>query len=237
MDVAQLLKKLAGVADVEVIVAMLPEVVGVANQTARDSLLERLKGHGQRLAERFTHQQMHMFRHDNIAIDAQRVASTHPLQSCFKDRARLSGAELVMPPVTAESTKVALPGLVKAPESPRHRFSLAASRSNCKDYSNGNSPHPTKNALDGPPASGPPDAAPIRPPMNVVGAAVVADTVTTVVVVVCCAGSYCPSGRRVRLPSIRDINQQPCRYDIHHCQNQRLDRDTPNITGIIQSRA
>ncbi len=40
--------------------------------------------------------------------------------------------------------RVALPGLVKAPESPRHCVSLAASRSECKDKSNGNSPHPTK---------------------------------------------------------------------------------------------
>ena len=38
MDVAQFLKELRVVADVEVIVAVLPEVFGVADQASRNSL-------------------------------------------------------------------------------------------------------------------------------------------------------------------------------------------------------
>jgi hypothetical protein len=55
------------------------------------SLKEFPPATGQRLAARFADQQMHMLGHDNVAVDAQRVASTHPLQSGFEERARLSG--------------------------------------------------------------------------------------------------------------------------------------------------
>ena len=44
MDVAELLYELCVVADVEVVVALLPEMFGVADQASRHSLLQGLYG-------------------------------------------------------------------------------------------------------------------------------------------------------------------------------------------------
>jgi hypothetical protein len=44
MDVVKLLYELLMIANVEIVVALLPEMVGVSDQTPRHSLLQRLDG-------------------------------------------------------------------------------------------------------------------------------------------------------------------------------------------------
>src|SRR6266568_5107448 len=116
MDVAQFLKELRVVADVEIIVAVLPEVFGGADQASRNSLFQRLDDDVEGLSARFAQQQMHMLGHDNVAIDAQSVASAHALECSFENIARFGRGEIFKPLMTAESDKVALPGLLDAPE-------------------------------------------------------------------------------------------------------------------------
>jgi hypothetical protein len=46
MNVVELLYKLLKIANVEIVVALLPEMVSVSDQTPRHSLLQRLEGVG-----------------------------------------------------------------------------------------------------------------------------------------------------------------------------------------------
>ena len=78
MNVAQLLHKLLIIADIEIVVPLLPEMLGIANQTPRYSLLQRLEGIGQRVLLRFAEQQVNMLGHDYIAINVECVTAPHP---------------------------------------------------------------------------------------------------------------------------------------------------------------
>ena len=53
MNIAQLFHKLRIISNVEIVVPLLPEMLGIANQTPRYSLLQRLQRIGQRVLLRF----------------------------------------------------------------------------------------------------------------------------------------------------------------------------------------
>ncbi len=103
MNVAKLLHKLRVISNVEIVVPLLPEMLRIANQTPRYSLLQRLQRIGQRIllrfAEhdgwpiqarfwlewgsselRFAEQEVNMLRHDHVAINLKPVTTPHPLQ-------------------------------------------------------------------------------------------------------------------------------------------------------------
>jgi len=63
---------------------------------------------------------MHMLGHHNVAIDAQSVASANALKCSLENIVCFGRGEIFKPLITAESDKVTLPGLLDAPESPRH---------------------------------------------------------------------------------------------------------------------
>src|SRR5438132_12785576 len=107
MNIAKLFYKLLVISNVEIVVPLLPEMLRIANQTPRHSLLQRLQRIGQRIPlwfaehgwpiqavfwlecgsfifERillwFAEQQVNMLRHDYIPVNLKSEAAPHPLQ-------------------------------------------------------------------------------------------------------------------------------------------------------------
>ena len=108
MNVAQLLHKLRVISNVEIVVPFLPEMLGIANQAPRYSLLQRLQRIGQRIPLRFaehgwpvqavfwlewgssiperiplwfTEQEVNMLRHDHVPVNLKPEAAPYALQS------------------------------------------------------------------------------------------------------------------------------------------------------------
>ena len=92
MNVAQLFHKLRVISNVEIVVALLPEMLRcptqawfwleweIPNQTPRYSLLQRLQRIGQHIPLRFTEQEVNMLRHDDVPVNLKSEAAPHALQ-------------------------------------------------------------------------------------------------------------------------------------------------------------
>ena len=80
MDVAQLLHKLRVIANVEIVVPLLPEMLSIADQAPRYSLLQGLQRIGQRVLLRFAEQEVNMLRHDYVPVHLKPEAAPHSLQ-------------------------------------------------------------------------------------------------------------------------------------------------------------
>ncbi len=81
MNIAQLFHKLRVISNIEIVVPLLPEMLRVANQTPRYSLLQRLQRIGQRILLWFAEQEVNMLRHDYVPVNVKSEAAPHPLQS------------------------------------------------------------------------------------------------------------------------------------------------------------
>src|SRR5438552_12953485 len=73
--------KLRTISNVEIVVPLLPEMIRIANQTPRYSLLQRLQRIGQRILLRFAEQEVNMLRHDYIPVNVKPETASHPLQA------------------------------------------------------------------------------------------------------------------------------------------------------------
>ncbi len=87
MNIPKLFYKIPVIPDVEIVVTLLAEVNGPANQSPRRVLLQRLERIGERSLSGLADQQVDVFRHDNVAVDAQLETSSHALSAtsnvCF----------------------------------------------------------------------------------------------------------------------------------------------------------
>src|ERR1700692_3233349 len=109
MNIAQLFHKLRVIANIEIVVPPLPEILRIANQTPRYSLLQRLQRIGQSILLRFAkqnrwpiqavfwlewgstiagrirlwlaEQQVNMLRHDDVPVNLKPETAPHALQS------------------------------------------------------------------------------------------------------------------------------------------------------------
>ena len=113
MNVVQFLGELPMIADVEIVVTLLPEMVGaVSDQAARDSLLERLDGLGQRVTFGFAQQKMHVFGHDDVSVDAELVTAADTFESFLEGMSGWRIQEQGFASVTREGDEVGLSGVV-----------------------------------------------------------------------------------------------------------------------------
>jgi len=80
MNIAQLFHKLRIISSVEIVVPLLPEMIRIANQTPRYSLLQPLQRIRQRVLWWFTEQEMNMLEHDYVSVNVESVAAAHSLQ-------------------------------------------------------------------------------------------------------------------------------------------------------------
>jgi hypothetical protein len=142
MDVMELLQELLMIANVEIVVALLPEMIGVSNQTPRYALLQGFEGIRQGVPFRLAYQKVDVFRHDNVSIDAHAETAAHALKSALKHLSTRVIREQGAAVVTAKRDEMALSGVVIALETPWHEISV-----DCR-----NSPLKAKEALSGPPS-------------------------------------------------------------------------------------
>jgi len=141
MDVMELLQELLMIANVEIVVALLPEMIGVSNQTPRYALLQGFEGIRQGVPFRLADQKMDVFRHDNVSIDAHAETAAHALKRALKHlSARVIREEGIA--VVTESNEMALSGVVIALETRWHEISV-----DCRNY-----PLKANEALSGPPS-------------------------------------------------------------------------------------
>ncbi len=147
MKVAQLLHKLRVISDVEVVVPLLPEMIRIANQAPRYSLLQGLQRIGQRVRLQsgdqvrvptqaktglewgtlvlwFAEQEMNVLRHDYVPVNLKLEAAPHPLQGGFEDSSAGVRGKQATAVVTAECDEVTLAAVVKARQSPGHEDNL-----------------------------------------------------------------------------------------------------------------
>lgn len=154
MNIVELLDKLWVIPDVEVVVALLPEMIGVSDQTSRDTLLQRFQCVGERellgpveavgtptqaktrlewatvelrvdaIELRFAEKKVNMLRHHNICVDAKAKVASHAFKGVLKDSSARFGGEQGTAMITAKSYEVTLPGVVITLEAPRHNFSV-----------------------------------------------------------------------------------------------------------------
>ena len=124
MNVPQLFHKLRLISHIEIVVALLPEMLGLANQPPRDSLLQRLDRVGESLQLRLAEQQVNVFGHDDIAVDAKSEAEAHALQRVLENLSGDGCRERGPTMVTAEGHEVSLPGRLESFQSPRDKARL-----------------------------------------------------------------------------------------------------------------
>lgn len=95
-------------------------MVGIADQSPRHALLQRLDRYVERCALRLANQQVNMIGHYNVAIDEKAVSASYAFERGFEGMLRCVHDERRMAVVAAEGDEVSLAGLVKALESPGH---------------------------------------------------------------------------------------------------------------------
>ena len=112
MGIAELFRELLVIAYVEIVVALLPEVLGVTYQAPRDSLLQRFERIGELALLGFAEQQMNMLRHDDISVDTEAETPSDVLQSDLKDLLRGVRCKEWTAVVATERHEVTLSGFV-----------------------------------------------------------------------------------------------------------------------------
>jgi len=109
MDVTQLLNKLLPVANIEIVVPILPEMRAFAGQPPRNALLQTLQYNCKRSALGFAEQQVYVLQHYDVAKDAEMVHPSHAFKSRFEGAGRLAVGKDFPAAIAAESYKVSLP--------------------------------------------------------------------------------------------------------------------------------
>ena len=115
MNISKFFHKLRFIPNIEIVVALLPEMLGFTDQSPRYSLLQRLDRVGEIVLLRFAEQQVNVFGHDYITVDAKFESEAHTLERTPRKLAwasRCRERETTM--VTAEGDEVSLPGRVKS---------------------------------------------------------------------------------------------------------------------------
>jgi len=120
VNVTELFNELFVIAYIEIVISLVPEVPGFADQATRDPLFQRLDGYCKRLTLRFAEEQVYVLRHDHIRIDANFVATANPLKRGFEGLLSCGLNEQRAATITTEGHEVSLSGFVKTLQAPRH---------------------------------------------------------------------------------------------------------------------
>ena len=113
MDITPLFDELAIAPNVEIVIALLPKMLGLADQASRSALFQRLDGIGEHAPLRFAEQQVNVLRHDDISVNAKPEIAAHSLQRDLENA--LGGGCQQQPPVIAgKRHEVAVSGFLKS---------------------------------------------------------------------------------------------------------------------------
>jgi hypothetical protein len=124
MDVANDVRALVLAADVAIVVADLPELFAVAFEKPRCLLLEGLEELGYRGRRRLVHDQVEVFRHDDIGVDAGVMTRTGLLESLLDEGFGVWIGEEWKAAITTEGNEVERFGLLISLETERHGMSV-----------------------------------------------------------------------------------------------------------------
>jgi hypothetical protein len=112
-------------ANIEIVVALLPEMGGIAYQVACDPLFQRLQRVGESVAVGLAQQEMNVFGHDDVAIHVHPKLAADALKSGLEHPLAVGGDEQRTAMVTREGYEMTLTGLLKALETPGHEESVS----------------------------------------------------------------------------------------------------------------
>ena len=124
VDIAKFLRKLLPIANVVVVIALFPEVVRLADQSPRHTLIKRFERVGEQLTVRLSDQQVNVLRHHHISIDAETEAEPDALQHSLERLPVCVRRQQWTAMIATERNEVALSGLLKSFQTPRHRVQL-----------------------------------------------------------------------------------------------------------------
>src|SRR5439155_20535496 len=102
MNVAQLFDELRMIPNIEIVISLLPEMLGIANQAPRHPLFQGLERISQRLPLGFAQQQMYMLGHDYVAIHAKSELAPQTFQCRFENSHRRMGGKQWTTMITTE---------------------------------------------------------------------------------------------------------------------------------------
>jgi len=120
VHVAELLGAFLLRPDIEVVVALLPEMFVGTDKSSGDRLLKRLNRCSQCAASRLAHKQMHVFRHDDISRDKELITEPRSFESNLEEVSATMKAEQRLAPVAAEGDEVEVTCVLVALETPWH---------------------------------------------------------------------------------------------------------------------
>ena len=133
MDVTNLLRELRIVANIEIVITFLPEMLGgcptqaffwlewgSSDQSPRNALLERFHGIGERAALRLADEQVNMFGHDNVGVNVDPEAPPHSFERELEDSLGMVVTQQRLPVIAGESHEVTVSGLLQPFQSPRY---------------------------------------------------------------------------------------------------------------------
>lgn len=114
MDIPTLLHELFIVPDIEIVIALLPEMLGGADQASRHALLQRFEGIGKKGALGFAHQQVDVLGHDYICVNAEPEIASDALQCSLEDSLGGVGHKQGSSAITGKSDEMTVTGLLKS---------------------------------------------------------------------------------------------------------------------------
>ena len=119
MDVSQLLIEFRRIANVAVVVALLPERTRAAQPLGKRQF-EKMHRIGQSFRTRLANQQVNVFGHDDVSVNAHLEAQSHAFERLNKEVIDMRRCEVRAPLVTTECEEMGLPGFVESSQSARH---------------------------------------------------------------------------------------------------------------------
>ncbi len=133
MQISQLNPELVRITDIPIVVPFLPERTGSGRrvhvrQTFCKTELQVVHRIRQSRTRRFIDQQVNVFRHDHISIDADAEMPSHFFETCDEQVIEIGRLEARLSAGTTEGEEVGLSGLLKASQTSRHSDSLDPGR-------------------------------------------------------------------------------------------------------------
>src|SRR5579872_1334078 len=84
VDISQFFDALLLAPDIEIVIALLPEMLVASDQPSSDGLLQRLDRGGQCASSRLAHEHVDMFRHHHVCGDKELVTEARSLESALE---------------------------------------------------------------------------------------------------------------------------------------------------------
>jgi hypothetical protein len=121
MNVPKLFDKLPFAPNVEIVITRLPErIFRSQGETPRHSLLQGLQGLRQSVPFRFVQEEMDVFRHHHVTVDAQDIGLANSFERLDKSLTGVDLLKIRAAVIAAKRQEMNISGFLEALQSPRH---------------------------------------------------------------------------------------------------------------------